>query len=74
MRRAVPALAAVVLAALSAATFARCGVWRDSVSIWGDVIAKQPGVAIAYVIGSGILIAAAVAMWRRNPGGSSPAV
>ena len=31
------------------------------------------GVAIAYVIGSGILIAAAIAMWRRNPGGSPPA-
>ena len=30
------------------------------------------GVAIAYVIGSAILIAAAVAMWRANPGGSRP--
>jgi hypothetical protein len=48
-RAVVPALASVVLAALGAATFARCGVWRDSATIWGDVIAKQPTVVIAYV-------------------------
>jgi hypothetical protein len=48
-RRGVAVAAAVVLAALSVATFARCGVWRDGVTIWSDVIAKQPSVAIAYV-------------------------
>ena len=31
------------------------------------------GVAIAYVIGSIVLLAAAGAMWRAKPGGSRPA-
>lgn len=42
----------LVLAALGTAlvfaTRARCEVWRDNVTLWSDVIAKHPDVALAY--------------------------
>lgn len=34
---------AVVLVALSVATYARNGVWRSSISIWEDTVRKSPG-------------------------------
>jgi tetratricopeptide (TPR) repeat protein len=41
------ALLGAVSAALGLAAHERCKVWRDSVTLWRDVIAKQPKVALA---------------------------
>lgn len=38
----------VILAVLGTATSERCKVWRDSESLWRDVIAKYPEVALAH--------------------------
>lgn len=46
-RGAKPIVALVVLA-LSAATVARNGVWRDGVTLWTDTVAKSPRSAIAW--------------------------
>lgn len=45
-----PALAVVAgyLLVLSALTMARTNVWHDSLRLWNDVLAKQPGSSIAY--------------------------
>jgi tetratricopeptide (TPR) repeat protein len=37
-----------VAAVLGVATWLRCGVWRDDLVFWSDVIAKAPGVSIAH--------------------------
>jgi hypothetical protein len=39
--------AVIVVGAFSAATWARCAVWHDGLSLWNDVLAKNPGVPIA---------------------------
>ena len=36
-----------VLLALGAMSFARCFVWKDSITLWGDVLTKHPGSTIA---------------------------
>ncbi|MFH0943732.1 MAG: tetratricopeptide repeat protein [Planctomycetota bacterium] len=38
----------LVLAALDTLTFQRCQVWRTTEALWTDVIARQPGSAIAF--------------------------
>ncbi|MDP2654590.1 MAG: tetratricopeptide repeat protein [Candidatus Omnitrophota bacterium] len=42
------AVAAYVLV-LSAASFTRCGVWKDSETLWKDVLAMHPGSAVAHL-------------------------
>lgn len=45
-------LLGVILAAglgLSAATLGRVGIWRDSVTLWTDLIGQQPGLSFPYV-------------------------
>lgn len=36
------------LAVLGTLTWQRCGVWRDNLSLWNDVLSKHPDSAIAY--------------------------
>jgi len=43
---AVLAVSALVL--LGAASFRRCRVWQDSISLWNDVIGKYPMIPLAY--------------------------
>ncbi len=38
----------VLLAAYAFASFQRCRIWNDSLTLWNDVIARHPG-AIAYI-------------------------
>jgi len=42
------ALATVLVVACSAAVMARTRVWRDSLSLWADAVAKAPGSAAAH--------------------------
>jgi len=45
-------IAATVLVAallLSGATWARCRVWHDGLTLWSDVLSKYPGVAFAHL-------------------------
>ena len=46
--RAATALAAVIVLALTAATYSRNRVWQDEIGLWQDVIAKNPQNARAY--------------------------
>jgi tetratricopeptide (TPR) repeat protein len=48
LRRAAITVTLVVVAALGVATWHRCGVWRDDLVFWSDVIAKAPNVLIAH--------------------------
>jgi Tfp pilus assembly protein PilF len=41
--------AVVVLALFSGATHRRVGVWRDSLTLWNDVIGKRPDITEAYL-------------------------
>jgi tetratricopeptide (TPR) repeat protein len=41
--------AAVVLALWSGATYRRVGVWRDSMTLWNDVISRRPDISTAYL-------------------------
>lgn len=42
------ALLACALALLAAISFQRCRVWKDSLSLWNDVIAKYPVIPLAF--------------------------
>jgi hypothetical protein len=42
------ALAAVFFVALAVGSFLRCRVWKDSLSLWNDVIEKYPMIPLAY--------------------------
>jgi tetratricopeptide (TPR) repeat protein len=48
-RRAVWVGAALVLAVLGGATYRRVGVWRDSMTLWNDVIGKRQDIWVAYL-------------------------
>jgi tetratricopeptide (TPR) repeat protein len=41
-------IAAILLMSLTVLTWQRVGVWKNSVTLWSDVIAKYPKTAIAY--------------------------
>ncbi|MBU4405109.1 MAG: glycosyltransferase family 39 protein, partial [Acidobacteria bacterium] len=41
-------IAISALAYLGTASFARCHVWKDSISLWNDVIGKYPMIPLAY--------------------------
>ncbi|MBE0665959.1 MAG: tetratricopeptide repeat protein [Candidatus Aminicenantes bacterium] len=41
-------IAISALAYLGTASFARCQVWKDSISLWNDVIGKYPMIPLAY--------------------------
>ena len=47
-RRAAYGVTLLAAAALGVATWLRCGVWRDDLVFWSDVIAKAPGVSVAH--------------------------
>lgn len=47
-RRAIAVVVIAVSVLLAGATWARCGVWHDAMSLWNDVLAKQPNAALAY--------------------------
>ncbi len=42
------ALGIFILILFAAASFLRCRVWQDSISLWDDVIAKYPMIPLAY--------------------------
>ncbi|MBI5887140.1 MAG: tetratricopeptide repeat protein [Deltaproteobacteria bacterium] len=48
LKRAVPAVIAVIVALSSAATFYRNRVWKDELTLWKDVVAKSPNKARGY--------------------------
>jgi tetratricopeptide (TPR) repeat protein len=48
VRRVAVGVTLVAAAALGVATWVRCGVWRDDLVFWSDVIAKAPGASIAH--------------------------
>jgi tetratricopeptide (TPR) repeat protein len=48
-KRVLLAGAVVVLALWSGATYRRVGVWRDSMTLWNDVISKRPDISTAYL-------------------------
>ncbi|MDD5019604.1 MAG: tetratricopeptide repeat protein [Candidatus Omnitrophica bacterium] len=48
LRYALVGLAVVVVVLSAVTTFQRCGVWKDSVTFWTDVLKKYPRVVIAY--------------------------
>ena len=41
-------LAGALIVFFSATTYARCEVWRDSLTLWSDVISKEENAVIAY--------------------------
>ena len=43
------ALAGGVIVVFGALAFARCGVWRDSVSLWTDVLSREPAAELAWL-------------------------
>ncbi|ABB30831.1 Tetratricopeptide TPR_2 repeat protein [Geobacter metallireducens RCH3] len=45
-----------VLAALSVASFQRTGVWKNSLTLWSDAVAKEPGSDLAWQILGGSLL------------------
>jgi len=47
-RRSIAAGVLVVAAALAGATWARCGVWHDGMTLWNDVLSKYPDAALAH--------------------------
>ncbi len=44
----VTALLGIASLSYTAITYDRCQVWKDGISLWSDVIDKNPGVAMAY--------------------------
>jgi len=47
-RRSIAAGVIVLAVVLSGATWARCAVWHDALSLWNDVLSKYPDAAIAH--------------------------
>lgn len=48
-RRSIAAIVVVVALLLSGATWARCAVWRDGLTLWNDVLATYPDVWFAHL-------------------------
>ena len=48
MKIAFPFIFLVIITVLSYLTFNRCQVWKDSVTLWSDVIKNYPTIAMAY--------------------------
>jgi tetratricopeptide (TPR) repeat protein len=48
VRRFIQVILVVIIAIFSALTYQRSFVWRNSLSLWNDVIKKYPGIATAY--------------------------
>jgi tetratricopeptide (TPR) repeat protein len=48
-RRVVLVGAVLVLAVFSGATYRRVGVWRDSITLWNDVISRRQDIWVAYL-------------------------
>jgi len=47
-RRSIVGAVLIVAAGLSVGTWARCAVWHDGMSLWNDVLAKEPDAALAH--------------------------
>ena len=47
-RRSIAAAVLVVAFLLSGATWARCSVWHDGMTLWNDVLSRYPDVALAH--------------------------
>ena len=48
-RRSIAVAVVVAALVLSGATWARCSVWHDGLTLWNDVISKYPDVAFAHL-------------------------